>query len=110
MVNEILTAAGVKHRKARFLEPPAETYAIYFDDVEVDAADPVAPLTEEGLPRVQHHDVTVEVYEPHPDDDTEQAIEAALNARGFSWSKEDREWLQDVQRYQVLYTFNYITK
>jgi hypothetical protein len=110
MVKEILTAAGVKHRKARFTEPPAETYAIYFDDIEVDAADPVTPLTEEGLPRVQHHDVTVEVYEPHPDDDTEQAIEAALNARGISWTKEDREWLQDVQRYQVLYTFNYITK
>jgi hypothetical protein len=52
----------------------------------------------------------VEVYEPHPDDATEQAIEAALKARGFSWSKEDREWLQDVQRYQFLYTFSYTTK
>lgn len=109
MVKEILTAAGVKHRKARFLSPPAETYAIYFDDIEGEGADPV-PSPEGTLPEVQHHDVTVEVYEPHPDDATEQAIEAALKARGFSWSKEDREWLQDVQRYQVLYTFSYTTK
>lgn len=109
MVKEILTAAGVKHRKARFLEPPAETYAIYFDDIEGEGADPV-PTPEGVPPEVRHHDVTVEVYEPHPDDDTEQAIEAALKARGLSWSKEDREWLQDEQRYQVLYTFSYTTK
>ena len=110
MVKEILTAAGVKHRKARFTEPPAETYAVYFDNIDTDGADPVTPLTAEGLPRVQHHDIMVELYEPYPDDTAEQAIEAALNTRGISWTKEDREWLQDEQRYQVLYEFNYITK
>lgn len=110
MVKEILTAAGIKHRRARFLQPPAETYAVYFNDTEVDAADPVTPLTEEGLPRVTHHDVMVELYEPGPDDEAEQAVEAALNARGISWTKEDREWLQDVQRYQVIYSFSYKTK
>ena len=110
MVKEILTAAGVTFRRSRFPKPPAETYAIYFDDFEVDGADPVTPLTEGGLPGVQHHDVEVQVYEPHPDDDTEQAIEAALNARGIPWAKEDREWLQDTQRYQVVYSFTYITK
>jgi hypothetical protein len=52
----------------------------------------------------------VELYEPHPDDEAEQAIESALDARGIPWTKEDREWLQDVQRYQVIYSFTYITK
>lgn len=110
MVNEILTSAGVKHRKARFIKPPEDTYAVFFDDIEVDGADPVTPLTEEGLPRVLNHDITVELYEPRPDDEAEQAIESALNARGIPWTKEDREWLQDVQRYQVIYSFSYITK
>lgn len=110
MVNEILTSAGVKHRKARFIKPPEDTYAVFFDDIEVDGADPVTPLTEAGLPRVQHHDITVELYESRPDDEAEQAIESALDARGIPWTKEDREWLQDVQRYQVIYSFSYITK
>jgi hypothetical protein len=110
MIREILTAAGVLHRRARFPKPPADTYAVYFDDVDVDAADRVAPVTRAGLPRIYHHDVRIEVYEPSPDDTTEAAIEAELDARGLPWSKEDRYWLQDVQRYQVLYEFSYTSK
>ena len=56
------------------------------------------------------HDITVELYEPAPNDDAEAAIEAALDAAGVEWSKQDRYWLSDVQRYQVLYEFTYITK
>ena len=110
MIREILTAAGVLHRRARFPKPPADTYAVYFDDVEVEAADRVAPATRAGLPRIYHHDVRVEVYEPTPDDKTEAAIEAELDALGLPWAKEDRYWLQDVQRYQVLYEFSYTSK
>ena len=110
MVKEILTAAGVKHRRDRFLQPPDETYAVYFDDIEVDSADPVTPLTEAGLPRVQNHDITVELYKLRLDDEAEQAFESALDARGIPWTKEDIGWLQDVQRYEVIYSFGYITK
>ena len=110
MIKEILTAAGVLHRQGRFTKPPAETYAVYFDDVDVDSADWVVPFTRAGLPRLYHHTIRVEVYEPTPDDDTEAAIEAELDARGIPWSKEDRYWLQDVQRYQVLYEFEITTK
>ena len=110
MVNEILTAAGVQHRRGRFTSPPAGTYAVCFDGIARDGADPVIPDTSAGLPGVYHHDVRVEVYEPKPDDKTEAAIEAELNARGLPWSKEDRYWLQDVQRYQVLYEFSYTDK
>ena len=110
MVNEILTAAGVEHAQGRFLRTPDGTYAVYFDDIEVDAADPVTPPTQAGLPRICKHNVSVELYEPAPDDEKEAAIEAELNARGLSWEKQDRYWLKDLQRYQVVYDFSFITK
>lgn len=102
MINEILSATGVPFRRSRFLQPPAETYAVYMDDVTTDGPD--------GMNMIFTHDVTVEVYEPKPDDETEEAIEAELNARGIRWTKQDRYWLQDVQRYQVIYEFSYIIK
>lgn len=110
MINNILTAAGVQHRRGRFPNPPPDTYAVYFDDVVRDGADPVTPSASTELPGVRQHTVRVEVYEPKPDDKTEAAIEAELNTRGLPWSKEDRYWLQDVQRYQVLYEFSYNDK
>ena len=102
MINEILTAAGVKFRKSRFLQPPTGTYAVYMDDISADGPD--------GVNRIFTHDITVEVYEPKPDDATEDAIEAQLNARGIAWTKQDRYWLREEQRYQVIYEFSYIVK
>lgn len=102
MTKETLTAAGIVFRRARFSSPPASTYAVYFDDVTTDGPD--------GINRLFTHDVTVEIYEPTPDDAAEKAIEAELNARGISWTKQDRYWLQDEQRYQVIYEFTYIEK
>lgn len=110
MITDILTAAGVKHRRARFPEPPAEVYAVYTDYITVYAPDPVAPSLSAGPPRVYFHDVTVELYEPTPSDDVEAAIEAEISARGLAWTKQDRYWLQEVQRYQVIYELSYITK
>lgn len=110
MIEEILTAAGVQHRRARFPKPPAETYAVFFDDIDRDVADRVAHSVGGRLPGIYHHGARIEVYEPTPDDNTEAAIEAELDARGLPWSKEDRYWLQDVQRYQVLYEFTYTSK
>lgn len=110
MIEKILTAAGVQHRRGRFTSPPAGTYAVYFDDVSADGADPVSPDTPGGLPRIYHHDARVELYEPKPDDAAEAAIEAELDAQGIAWTKEDRYWLQDVQRYQVLYDFSFTIK
>lgn len=102
MIDKILTAAGVKYKRTRFLQPPAETYAIYTDDVETDGPD--------GINAIFTHDYTVELYEPTPDDAKEAAIEAALDAEGLAWDKQDRYWLQDVQRYQVIYEFTHIEK
>ena len=107
MIKEILTAAGVEHAQGRFLRTPAGTYAVYFDDIEVETADRVPSIE---VPRIYHHNVTVEVYEPNPDDEIENAIEAELDARAIPWTKQDRYWLKDPQRYQTVYEFAYTSK
>lgn len=110
MIQEILTAAGVLHRQGRFPKPPPSTYAVYFDDVEVNAADRVGSVHSAGQPKIYTHNVMVELYEPAPDDATEAALEAELDAWGLSWAKQDRYWLQESQRYVVTYDFIYHTK
>ena len=102
MVNDILRTAGVQYRKTRFPKPPADTYAVYMDDMDNDGPD--------GLNLIQTHDITVELYEPTPDDKTEAAMEAAMDEAGVRWQKQDRLWLQEEQRYQVIYEFTYYTK
>lgn len=102
MIDTIMTASGVKYRRARFLQPPAGTYAVYMDDVTTDGPD--------GQPRVLTHSITLEVYEPKPDDAAEATIEGAITAAGLQWTKQDRYWLQEEQRYQVIYEFEYIEK
>lgn len=110
MINEILSAAKVEHAQGRFIRMPNGTHAVYFDDVEVEGPDRVTPPTAAGLPRIYHHDVTIELYEPAPDDAAEAAIEAELDARGLSWTKQDRYWLKDLQRYQTIYELSYTSK
>ena len=102
MINKILKAAGVNYKRTRFPKPPAGTYAVYMDDQSTDGPD--------GINTVITHEYTIEVYLSTSDDNTEEAIEAALNASGLKWKKQDRYWLQDVQRYQVVYEFTYIEK
>lgn len=102
MINHILQAAGIEYRRTRFLKPPAGTYAVYMDDVSTDGPD--------GINRIYTHSYTVELYEPTPDDAAEAALESAIDAAGLTWEKQDRYWLPDEQRYQVIYEFNYIEK
>ena len=106
MIETILTASGLPYRQGRFLHPPAKTYAVYFDDKETDGPDPVGV----AAPHIVRHDCMVELYEPQPDHDAEAALERELNAQGLSWTKQDRYWLQNVQRYQVIYEFNFTEK
>lgn len=110
MTETILTASGIPFRQGRFPDPPAVTYGVYFDNLTTDGSDPVTPPTSAGLPRIIRHDVMVELYEPRQDLDAEAKLEAELNARGISWTKEDRYWLQNVQRYQTVYEFYYFEK
>lgn len=102
MTEEILTAAGVLHRQARFIRLPDETHAVWFDDITADGPD--------GYNRIFTHDVTVELYAAKLDPEAEAAIEAELDARGLPWEKQAAYWLDEVQRYQTIYEFTYITK
>lgn len=102
MSDEILTAAGILHRQARFVRLPDETHAVWFDDVASDGPD--------GYNRIFTHNETIELYTPKPDHTAETAIEAELNARGIPWEKQAAYWLDDVQRYQTVYEFTHITK
>lgn len=106
MIKQILTAADIPAQPGRFPDPPAASYAIYFDDVEVEGPDPVLGV----MPRIYHHDCTVELYELTQDDAVEAALEAELLARGLSWTKQARYWLVSIQRYQVIYEFSYTSK
>lgn len=102
MINKILTAAGLKYRRSHFLKPPAETYAVYTDDVTTSGPD--------GINAIFTHDYTVEIYASTQDNKAREALEAALNAEGLSWTAQDWYWLQDVQRYQAIYEFAHIEK
>lgn len=102
MVANILKEAGVKFRQSRYMPPLPDTYAVYFDDREAGGADNVNCLIT--------HNITIEVYESKPDGATEAAIEAALDARGLEWTSQARYWIQEEQRYQVIYEFTYIEK
>ena len=110
MIKKLLTAAGVLHRRGRFPGPPEGTYAVYFDDIDADGADPDRSGTPGGPPRIYHHNVRVELYEAKPDDEKEAAIEAELDAWGLPWTKDDRYWIQTEQLYQVIYEFSYTSK
>lgn len=106
MVNEILAASGIRYRRGRFSKPPEGTYAIYTDDSTVDGPDGLPA----GSPLIVTHDVTVELYEAHPDDQAEAALEAAIIAAGLTWTKQDRYWIKSEQLYQVIYEFAYREK
>jgi len=102
MVKKILQKTGIQFRRTRFLKPPSGTYAVYDDDIET--------LGGDDLVAVYHHQITIELYESTPDDEAEEKIESAISEEGIQWEKQDRFWLQNEQRYQVIYEFDYYTK
>lgn len=103
MVEEILTMAGVKHRRNRFPKPPAGTYAVWTDYVDTDGPDGMPPS-------IYRHRPSIELYEPYPDEETEAKVEAAMDAYNIHWYKQDRYWIDDEQIYQTVYEFSYVEK
>ncbi|MDE6707855.1 MAG: hypothetical protein K2K06_07450 [Oscillospiraceae bacterium] len=102
MVLDILKNSGIPFRKSRFLKPPTGTYAVYMDDIETMGGD--------DLVAIYHHQITIELYESGQDDIAEQALEQAISETGTQWQKQDKYWLQSVERYQVVYEFDYYEK
>lgn len=105
MIYTIMTASGIPYRQGRYPNPPAETYGIIFDDQTVEGAYQIP-----GAPKVVRHDGTIELYEPKPDPEAEARLEKELDNAELDWIRQDRYWLQNVQRYQVIYEFTYYTK
>lgn len=104
MLNDILTATGVPFEETRYIDQPGSVYGVYMDDVGTDGSD------DENL--ILTHNYTLEVYATTKEESAtaEASIEAELNARGIRWTKQSRYWLQDEQRYQVIYEFTIIEK
>ena len=78
MIKEILTAADIPAQEARFPDPPAVTYAVYFDSVTADGPD--------GINRIFTHEGTVELYAPVIDPEAKRRLEAELDARGIHYT------------------------
>ena len=104
MIDEILNAAGLPHRAGRFPDPPGEAFAVYFDEVETDGPD--------GHNMILRHGAMVEIYALTTEaaEEAGAALEAVLDAKGIPWTKQACYWLKQIQRYQVIYEFDYIEK
>ena len=103
MAANILTAAGINNRRHRFIKPPQGTYAVWSDDITTDGPDC-------GAPGIFHHDVTIELYEPKPDDAAVASLEEQLSAHGLHWTRQDRYWIASEQMYQTIYEYSYTEK
>lgn len=105
MIKTILQAASIPAWPVQCSNPPEETYALYFDDVEVDGSDGLEVL-------LLRHAAMVELYAPTLDDAlaAETTFESQLLAHGLRWTKQATYWLKDVQRYQTIYEFDFTEK
>lgn len=108
LIETILTTAGINHRRNRFIKPPAGTYAVWMDDVRTTGADRLQTGSYTG--KVYDHNVTIELYEPDPDDAAEALLESALDDAGLDWQKQDRLWLDTEQVYEAAYDIEYYDK
>lgn len=102
MVEELLNNIGIKNRATRFVKPPTTTYAVWFDSVSRRGTDQFNCISE--------HTYTIELYSYKPDPVAESKIEAALDSIPVEYEKDDREYLDSEQMYEVIYTFTIVKK
>ena len=109
MMDSIVTAAGIPHRSGSSpADLPVHTCVYIFDTIKLDGPDRVPQSS--SFPCVAFHSVHLEMYEPKEDDASEAALEKQLLLNGLLFTKSDREWLANVQRYAVNYDLTYTTK
>lgn len=102
MVTDILNATGINYKPVRFLTPPNETYAVYFDSQTHRGSDSYILIVD--------HEVSIELYSKKIDEVAEQAIENELIKRGIEFLKDERIWLDTEKLFEVVYTFDYTEK
>ena len=101
MVDDILKGI-LPYKPVRFLKPPKETYAVYFDDVTFRGAD--------DLIGIEDHTVRIEVYGDVINHDIESKIETRLIDLKLEFDKGERTWLNSEQMFMTTYTVQYTTK
>lgn len=104
MINQILTAADIPGKPARFPDPPA-IHAIYFDSIEPGGPDI-------GPPTCIFHNCTIELYAPDISAGTAalMRLRSQLDARSIRYTTQGWYWLSNIQRYQEVIEFTYIEK
>lgn len=103
MINAILTASGIPYKQTRFAKPPAGTYAVYSDSKSTNGPD-----TFPGM--LITHSLTVALYSKQIDTAAEDALEAAIESHGLSYTKTAAEWDPSEQIYETNYDFEYTEK
>lgn len=101
MQNKILDGV-VPFREVRFLKPPIETYAVYFNDISYRGAD--------DLIAIQEHSLRIEVYAERIDREVELAIESNIIDLKLEFEKGERIWLESEHLYMTPYYIIYTTK
>lgn len=101
MVDLILNGI-LPYKEVRFLKPPKEIYAVYFDDIDYYGAD--------DLIKIQRHTVRIEIYGEKIDREIESQIEARMINLKLEFNKGERTWLNDTQSYMLAYYLEYTEK
>lgn len=104
MIDQILTAADIPAKPARFPDPPA-IHAVYFDSIDPDGPDI-------GAPTSLSHDCTIELYAPNSSVGTAALLRlrAQLDAYSIRYKTQGWYWMSAIQRYQEVIEFTYTEK
>ena len=107
MIDDILTNAGFvrgrTYTEAVFLRPPNQPFVVYFDDVDADGSDYTVDVLE--------HSVRFELYAPEiAAPEAEQLLETELKARGLSYRRDSRVWIESERYFLTVYEFDYTEK
>lgn len=101
-LNDILQSISIKHRETQFVQPPKETFMVWYDDITRRGAD--------NLNLIKEHAVSFELYAYKPDAAAEQQVEDALDAVAVEWQKTARQWIDSEKVYLTIYDFYFTTK
>lgn len=102
MVDKIFTNTDIPYKETRFNKAPSTTYAIYTDSINRRGGDTKNLLVD--------HRIFIELYSGSLDLVSEGKLERNLDAFVVQYNKSERVWLEDEQKYQVIYDFNYTEK
>lgn len=102
MVSEILKGLEIPYKEVRFNKTPNTSYAVFTDSKKVYGAD-------KRLFLIKHH-VFIELYSYSIDFENEGKLEKKFAEFSIDYDKSERVWLDDEQRYQVIYDFEYVER